>query len=142
MDANLKARFSATAGPHDLGVTFVAKGAPVLERLRQPYKASFNFHRHPRLSPAVFQVTITGPFDAKGPGDTPSRRRLFVQYPKIAGEEDACASESLADAGPPRLSPPCDVLRTSRAAHGSIASRGSSAEISTPASRPRSVRCS
>jgi hypothetical protein len=34
-------------------------------------------HRHPRTGPAVFQLTITGPFDAKGAGDTPSRRLLF-----------------------------------------------------------------
>jgi hypothetical protein len=96
VDASLKARFNVTAGVHDLGVTFVDKGAPVLERLRQPYKASFNFHRHPRLSPAVFQVTITGPFDAKGPGDTPSRRRLFVSYPKSTSDEETCAREVLA----------------------------------------------
>jgi hypothetical protein len=96
VDAGLKARFEVMAGVHDLGVTFVDKGAPLLERLRQPYKSSFNFHRHPRLSPAVFQVTITGPFDAKGPGDTPSRRRLFVSYPKAPSDEESCAREVLA----------------------------------------------
>src|SRR6185503_19445084 len=96
VDADLKTRFNVKAGMHDVGVTFVDKGAPLLERLRQPYKASFNFHRHPRLSPAVFQVTITGPFDAKGPGDTPSRRRLFVASPKSPDEEEACARKVLA----------------------------------------------
>ena len=36
-------------------------------------------HRHPRLSPAVYQVSITGPYRRpKGAGDTPSRRRIFV----------------------------------------------------------------
>jgi len=77
IDAHVKTRFHVTSGAHDLGVTFVANGAPVLERLRQPYKTSFNLHRHPRLSPAVYQVTITGPLNAKGAGDTPSRRLLF-----------------------------------------------------------------
>jgi hypothetical protein len=96
VDANLKTRFEVKAGLHDLGVTFIDKGAPLLERLRQPYKASFNFHRHPRLSPAVFQVSITGPFDAKGPGDTPSRKRLFVAYPKSAAEDETCAHEVIA----------------------------------------------
>nr|ACO70928.1 hypothetical protein [uncultured Verrucomicrobiota bacterium] len=91
VDADLKKRVEVKAGLHDLGVTFVADGTPLLERLRQPYQASFNFHRHPRLSPAVFQVTITGPFAAKGPGDTPSRRRLFVATPKSSAEEDTCA---------------------------------------------------
>ncbi len=77
IDAHLKARLHIPAGQHDVGVTFLPKGSPVLERLRQPYKASFNLHRHPRLSPAVYQVTITGPYDAKSTGDTPSRRLIF-----------------------------------------------------------------
>ena len=77
IDAHLKARFHVASGAHDVGVTFLPNGSPVLERLRQPYKASFNLHRHPRLSPAVYQVTISGPYDAKGAGDTPSRRLIF-----------------------------------------------------------------
>jgi len=34
--------------------------------------------RHPRIQPAVYSLTVNGPYDAKGPGDTPSRRRIFV----------------------------------------------------------------
>jgi len=77
IDAHLKKRFHIAGGQHDLGVTFLPDGSPVLERLRQPYKSSYNLHRHPRLSPAVYQVTITGPLDAKGAGETPSRRMIF-----------------------------------------------------------------
>ncbi len=77
IDVHLKARLHIPAGQHDVGVTFLPKGSPVLERLRQPYKASFNLHRHPRLSPAIYQVTITGPYDAKSTGETPSRRLIF-----------------------------------------------------------------
>lgn len=84
IDAHLKTRFHIESGAHDVGVTFVADGEPLLERLRQPYKSSFNLHRHPRLSPAVYQVTITGPFNAKGAGDTPSRRVLFGSGSKDA----------------------------------------------------------
>ncbi len=86
IDAQLKARLHIAGGQHDLGVTFLPEGAPVLERLRQPYQASFNLHRHPRLSPAVYQVTITGPYDARGSGDTPSRRLIFG-----SGRTDASA---------------------------------------------------
>ena len=77
IDAHLKARLHLPAGRHDIGVTFLPKGSPLLERLRQPYKSSFNLHRHPRLSPAVYQATITGPYHAKDAGDTPSRRLIF-----------------------------------------------------------------
>lgn len=77
IDAHLKTRFHVASGAHDVGVTFLPNGSPVLERLRQPYKTSYNLHRHPRLSPAVYQVTISGPYEAKGAGDTPSRRLIF-----------------------------------------------------------------
>jgi hypothetical protein len=85
VDANLKARLAVTAGPHDLGVTFVQKSSSLLETKRQPYQARYNLHRHPRTTPAIFQVTITGPYHAKGPGDTPSRRRLFIRRPTFRG---------------------------------------------------------
>jgi hypothetical protein len=36
-------------------------------------------------------VTVAGPFKAGGPGDTPSRRRLFVCQPKQPSAESGCA---------------------------------------------------
>ncbi len=95
VDAHLKVRVTAKAGPHELGVTFPKQSSSLLETTRQPYNARFNLHRHPRLSPAVYQVSITGPFGAKGPGDTPSRRGIFVTRPKTADEEEACAKQIL-----------------------------------------------
>jgi hypothetical protein len=94
VDAHLKARIAVTAGPHDLGVTFVQNPFSLLETKRQPYQAFYNLHRHPRVSPAIYQVTIVGPYNAKGHGDTPSRRRVFVCTPARAGEEE-CAREIL-----------------------------------------------
>src|SRR6185295_17869416 len=41
------------------------------------------------------QVSITGPFDDKGAGDTPSRRRIFATYPKSPSEEESCARQTL-----------------------------------------------
>ena len=95
VDSHLKLRLSATAGPHDLGVTFLKSPSSLLETTRQPYSARFNVHRHPRTSPAVYQVSITGPFEDKGPGETPSRRRIFVARPKSQDEEEACAKQIL-----------------------------------------------
>jgi hypothetical protein len=95
VDAHLKLRITAKAGPHDLGVTFVKNPSSLIETLRQPYNAHFNFHRHPRISPAVYQVSITGPFVDAGAGDTPSRRRIFVERPKSPAEEEACATRTL-----------------------------------------------
>ena len=95
VDENLMARIPVTAGPHNLGVTFVKNPSSLLETKRQPYQAHFNMHRHPRISPAIYQVSITGPYAAKGVGDTPSRRRIFVCQPKTPNEEEACAKRIL-----------------------------------------------
>jgi hypothetical protein len=94
-DERLKTRFRVTAGPHQLGVTFLKNPSSLLETKRQPYQAHYNMHRHPRISPALYQVSITGPYAPQGHGDTPSRRRLFVSQPKESGEEDACAGRIL-----------------------------------------------
>ena len=45
-DEQLKARIPVTAGPHDLGVTFLKKPGSLIETKRQPFDAHFNFHRH------------------------------------------------------------------------------------------------
>ena len=95
VDQGLKLRFPVTAGPHKLGVTFLKTPSALLETKRQPYQAHFNMHRHPRMTPAIYQVSINGPYAAKGPGDTPSRRRIFVCQPTKPGEEEACAERIL-----------------------------------------------
>lgn len=95
VDANLIARVPVTAGPHDLAVTFPKLSSALLETERQPLQSHFNETRHPRLTPAVYQVTVTGPYAAKGAGDTPSRRQIFSCHPTETSEEEACAREIL-----------------------------------------------
>jgi len=46
-----------------------------------------------RVEGAVDSVTITGPFNASGPGDTESRRRIFTCRPNSTAEERACAEQ-------------------------------------------------
>ena len=50
--------------------------------------AHFNMDRHPRITPAIYSISINGPYNAKGPGDTPSRRRILVCKPARASEEE------------------------------------------------------
>jgi hypothetical protein len=94
-DKHLNVRVPVKAGPHSVAVTFLKKPSALLETERQPYQAHFNMDRHPRIQPAVYSISVTGPYEAKGPGDTPSRRRIFVCKPAGAGEEDACAKRIL-----------------------------------------------
>jgi hypothetical protein len=78
-------RFAVPAGPRSVGVAFLERSDALSESpLRPP-------GRNRGALPSVVSVTITGPFKATGPGDTPSRRRLFVCRPSAAAEESACA---------------------------------------------------
>jgi hypothetical protein len=95
VDGKLKIRIPVTAGPHQLGVTFLKNPSELLETKRQPYQAHYNMHRHPRLAPAIYQVSINGPYDSTGPGNTPSRDRIFVCKPTKPGDEDMCAERIL-----------------------------------------------
>jgi mono/diheme cytochrome c family protein len=91
-DGHLKVRMAVKAGPHDIGATFIKKGSALLETAQQPYQAHFNYYRHPRVQPAVYSVSVTGPFDATGVSDTPSRRRIFVCRPAKTSDEERCAT--------------------------------------------------
>jgi len=96
VDAHLKARVPVKAGPHRLGVTFVKNPSSLPQTKRQPYQARYNMHRHPRRGPAIYQVSINGPYNPSGPGDTPSRRRILLVRPSSPEEEDPCARQIIA----------------------------------------------
>ena len=97
VDRDLKVRAPVTAGPHDVGAAFLKNAASLVETARQPLQSHYNEQRHPRLTPAIYQVTITGPYAPRGADDTPSRRRIFVCRPAEPSreDEDACAREIL-----------------------------------------------
>ena len=97
VDRHLKARISVTAGPHDIGVAFLKKPSSLLETKRQPLNVHFNMYRHPRIGPAVYQISIAGPLEATGVGDTPSRRRIFVCRPTGPEDEEECAARIISN---------------------------------------------
>ena len=95
LDAHLTRRVAVAAGPHALAVTFPKKPELLLETERQPYQAHFNYYRHPRVQPAVYEISIVGPYNPAGAGDTPSRARIFTCQPAAPADEDACATDIL-----------------------------------------------
>ncbi|MEX0938138.1 MAG: DUF1592 domain-containing protein [Pirellulales bacterium] len=97
VDIHLTARIAVAAGPHEIGATFLKYPSSLLESKRQPLNVHFNMNRHPRIGPAIYEVSITGPYEATGPGDTPSRRRIFGEQPTkaAASADEAAASEIL-----------------------------------------------
>ncbi len=92
VDKHLNLRMPVAAGPHVFGAAFLQKNAALIESERQPYQAQFNQDRHPRQQPAVHSVSITGPFDPTGAGNTPSRDRIFTCRPAAAEDEADCAA--------------------------------------------------
>ena len=94
-DEHLKWRMPVKAGPHEVAVTFRRKPSIASETFEQPLQANFNLDLSPRTQPAVYNVSIAGPFDDSGISDTPSRRKIFTCRPTQASGESACAKEIL-----------------------------------------------
>ena len=95
IDKNLKIRVPVTAGPHQVGVTFLMNASSLIETARQPLQSRFNERRHPRITPAISQVSVTGPYGPQGADNTPSRRQIFVCRPTDASDEEVCAKKIL-----------------------------------------------
>ena len=80
-------RVPMTAGPHLIGVTFVERSQAIDESTRRPRL------RGRGSDPAIAIATISGPYDATGPGNTPSRARIFSCTPADVAVEADCARE-------------------------------------------------
>jgi hypothetical protein len=95
IDSGMEVRLPIKAGPHDVTASFIRKTSALIETARQPYQSRFNAERHPRTQPALYSISILGPYAATGPGDTPSRRQLLVCAPARPSEDEACARKIL-----------------------------------------------
>jgi mono/diheme cytochrome c family protein len=82
-------RIPVKAGPRLIGVTFVQHTEARDENTLRPRM------RGRGTQPALATVTISGPYDTKGPGDTPSRRRIFACQPAGPADELPCAKRIL-----------------------------------------------
>jgi mono/diheme cytochrome c family protein len=106
-DENWNLRVPVRAGRREVAVTFINRTAALDETVRlpflRPYPAGVNI---PETRPGAYlrTVEISGPFLASGPGESPSRSRIFVCHPaasegtksrrssqEIAASEGGCA---------------------------------------------------
>jgi len=104
------------AGPRVIGVTFFREGAkaelesPPTRGGKPSGKETGTTKLDVRLDGArvklfdvpegaaplqLTDVIISGPYNIQGPGDTPSRRKIFVCYPVKPSEEQPCARQIL-----------------------------------------------
>ena len=87
---------SVNAGPRTIGATF-PREMWEQEGILQP--RLFGYHlavtELPDNNPSVGAILIEGPFSADGPGNTPSRQKIFSCIPASGDEEPSCAREIL-----------------------------------------------
>jgi len=82
-------RAPLTAGPHLVGITFVERSEALDESVTRGRM------RGRGTLPAIAMATLRGPYSPTGPGDTPSRSRIFTCQPSSAADEPACAQKIL-----------------------------------------------
>src|SRR5262245_9313197 len=79
-------RLALKAGPQSIGIAILKKrNTRGVDDLYDVFSATLG----------ISTVSITGPFNASGPGETVSRRRIFVCRPASASEETPCAKRIL-----------------------------------------------
>jgi hypothetical protein len=91
-DARLRVRVKVKAGSRLVTAAFIRKIAENTNRLH-PFLRSNAGTYDSTGRPHVKSLTVTGPFNPTGPGDTPGRRRIFICSPSSG--EAGCARRIL-----------------------------------------------
>ena len=104
-DQDWHVRIPVQAGTREVQIAFIRKTAALAETIRlpfeRPYPAGVNI-AETRMGVYLWNVEISGPYDPTGPGNAPSRQRIFV-CPAADGaagsvgaaEETSCAETIL-----------------------------------------------
>jgi hypothetical protein len=95
-DGTYNVKFSATAGPHTVVVTFLAtNNAPGNDLDQHFLRDTIETGGLPgyKFFPHVGKIRIDGPGNPKGASDSPSRRKIYVCRPTSPATETACAKQ-------------------------------------------------
>ena len=97
-----RVRLPVEAGPREVSVAFlklpaIREADSRVERFLKPHYVTGVVGEPSQMiyQPFVDRVTIAGPFEAAGAGDTPSRQAILTCRPARAADETACAEEIL-----------------------------------------------
>jgi Protein of unknown function (DUF1592)/Protein of unknown function (DUF1588)/Protein of unknown function (DUF1587)/Protein of unknown function (DUF1585)/Protein of unknown function (DUF1595) len=91
-DAHLKVRVPVKAGTRELAATFLKDTVikeGIIERVREDVVQTY--------FEGVGSITVAGPFNVQGPGETISRSNIFVCHPSGPAEEQTCATKILSN---------------------------------------------
>ena len=94
----LEVRVRLAAGPRAIGVAFVHRTSAQPPDLLQPFESALDPVDAGGV-PQLDAVTVSGPLDASGSGDTPSRTRIFTCRPAQPSQERSCAESILSRLG-------------------------------------------
>jgi hypothetical protein len=94
-------RVTVNAGQRLVGVSFPRNTLAAETRFPQFFpwgnSATFATNTGSVQQLNVSSIDVTGPFNVRGPGDTPSRRRIFICQPSITNPAPACAARILSN---------------------------------------------
>ncbi len=94
IDERLRTRVFVTAGPHEVTVAFLERSAAETHEPLELHTRNLDLQDMNGL-PVVDYVNVRGPFNATGPGTTPSRERIFTCRPADESTARVCATEIL-----------------------------------------------
>jgi len=95
VELRMRARVRVPAGPHVVTAAFI-DNMPVKDAVRlQPFQRASADNFDWAGWPHIQTFAVTGPFEATGSGDTPSRREIFRCRPASGAAERACAEQIL-----------------------------------------------
>jgi cytochrome c5 len=87
-------RVKVTAGPHEIGFTFIERPTQEQNMWQPVLRDSLEAH-NPSGIPRLRTGNIEGPYNVTGVSETPARKRLFTCKPASAAREAPCAAEIL-----------------------------------------------
>ena len=93
IDERLKTKAFVKAGPHMVGVTFIMRNHAESDEPLQLHERNHDLQDMNGL-PLIDFVSVRGPYNSKGPGDTPSRRRVFTCHPSTLREPQGRPEQS------------------------------------------------
>jgi hypothetical protein len=96
IDRRLTVRVPVKAGQRSVAATFLTEAEVQNDSILEPFLRANLDPLDFRGLPAVDRLSVSGPYDAKGPGDTPSRHRIFTCRPAASADELPCARKILA----------------------------------------------
>jgi len=95
LDQRLTVRVPVKAGMHEVSATTLLRSHAIKDDLIKPFLRTSVDGLDITGDPSVDRLTVEGPFNETGAGDTASRRRIFVCRPAHAQEELPCARRIL-----------------------------------------------